>query len=201
ARSSRGRERHHEDGTRAGSVLGEVEAAAQLLSTTQRVREPEAGSLAWILGGEEGVEDPLAVGPGHARSIVLDAQLDGVDASADRGGPRAIARAALEDARGQAHAYGASVGPHRVAGVEHQVEQELCDGGPVGERGGDFAFDDDAEADPRIAPLCAHELENLLGHLTEVDRPGLAARRPREAEEVAQDRAHPLDLRARLREV
>lgn len=182
----------------------QLERSPHLFGQPERVRESEAAALARGAGREEGVEDPLAVLVRDPAALVRHFAGDAVRGAARPGARRpgvAFAQRERRAAHGYPHLPPAGL-PHRLRGVQEQVQEHLRHGGAVGEGGRGIALPPHLEGHGGVAALGRHETDRLLGGRGEVHRLGHGrSGRPREVEELAQDAPHPLDLLRRALEV
>ena len=144
---------------------GDFDPAAMLLHDAMHGGEAEAGALALLLRGEEGLEDALQLLGGNAAATVADAQ-------ADRGaGPgigllRDIRRADLHQpgAERQRPALG-----HRIAGVHREIRDDLIEHGGIGlhcgERRRQLAVQRDV-----LAERAGEQRHRAFHHGIEIDR-------------------------------
>ena len=163
----------------------DVDPAAVLVHDRLRDGEAEAGALAGLLGGEEGLEDALQIGGIDAGPLVGDPHPAALDRRGSAAGPhrRTVTGADQETA----------AGGHGVDAVQHEVGEHLLYLRGVGmDRGPTVGFDDETHpAWPRDRLQHFHRLQ---ARGAQVDVDGAFDPAARIVEELADERGHAIGL-------
>jgi hypothetical protein len=143
-----------------GRIGVESELPLVLLDDAVAHGEPEAGSLAGLLGGEEGLEDPRARRLRDAGAGVAEARADEA--------PAIPIVAAHADPQGLGPIR--CIGGHRVQGVQREIEADLHELVLGRLHEGDVAAGGHLDRHRLRALVVPHDLQRALEDPVEVDR-------------------------------